>query len=348
MKTSIAVCGKANAGKTSFITTLRHEYSGAIKDVHNTTTTVVDYSHGVLEIILSDFPGFEKMSGVEGYLNLEKEDPEYAYKYKNVILGDEFSRREYDLLSEIRKRDIVFIVCSIENSPDASHETEIKLIQQVNPNIIAIISKTGNLEKKERISTWKFLLERMGITDVIEFDAHFTDDKNIVRLMNYCIKFIKNPEQATCLEKSIEKFDENFRKQYNEIQQSFVNLIKGVRQANTYTGDEAGQDTYFKERFSAVINKEFQSYLQKITTSLGLDLEELKTLSKTININVSYEEETYDNEGRKIGFAAGLAGGVATLLALGPPGLLAFLLYDIAGAVVGDKIGETIVKKRVV
>jgi len=345
MKTSIAVCGKANAGKTSFITTLRHEYSGAIKDVHNTTTTVVDYSHNILEIILSDFPGFEKMSGVEGYLNLEKEDPIYAFKYKNIILGDEFSRREYDLLTEIKKRDIVFIVCSIENSPDASHETEIKLIQQVNPNIIAIISKTGNLEKKDRISTWKILLERMGIEDVIEFDAHFTDDKNIVRLMDHCIKHIKNPEKLNCLEKSIKLFYDNFKNQYNEIQSSFVDLMIGIRRTNTYSRDEAGLDSYFKENISSEINKGFQNYLQKITTSLGLDLEELKTLSKTINVNVSYEEKKYDKEGRNIGFWTGLVGGVASF-ALGPIGWVGFFVGDIAGAIIGDKIGESMVKER--
>jgi GTP-binding protein EngB required for normal cell division len=345
MKTTIAVCGKANAGKTSFITTLRRDHSGTIQDKNNTTEHIEDYPHSILEIILSDFPGFEKMDGVETYLNLEKNDPEYAIKNKNLLLVDIFSQREYEFLSEIKKRDLVFLVCSIESTPLASHETEIKLIQQVNPNIIAIISKTGNLEKRHRIEDWKFVLERRGITDVVEFDAHFTDDRNIVVLMNHCIKFIKSPEKLKTLKESINLFEENCNKKYSEIRKSFVELMKSLYKTNTYSKDESGLDNYFKEIITSDINKGFEKYLKNITSALDLDLEELKDLSKKIYVNVSYEEKKFDNEGRKIGLAAGLIGGIAAL-ALGPIGWIGFFVGDIAGAAIGDKIGESMIKER--
>ena len=281
MKTLIAVCGRTNVGKTAFITTLRHKYSGKIRDESSTTTDITDYPHETLSIILSDFPGFEKIAAVESYLNIEKENPGLAINIRDLILKDEISKRDYELIQELKNKDLVFVVCSIENVPEASHMAEINLIKSANPNIIAIISKTGIYEKNDRINTWITFLERMGIKSHIEFDAHFDSKYKIIDLMVFVSNILPEGDKVENLKLSMGIFKNTLEKQHKRIREGFVKVISSIASLELRATLKSELNIQLSN-FKLQVSKAFELYIESITSSLGITIDEFNNITNSI------------------------------------------------------------------
>lgn len=346
MKVSIAVCGRTNTGKTSFISTLRHEYSGEMKNEGNTTKKTFVFDHKTLNITISDMPGFEKMPAVEIFLKLQKTLPDFSEEIKNSILSDYYINRDYEILNDLKKNDIVFLVCSTDTPPDSSYETEIKLLKEINKNIIGIISKTGNVAKNDIIFLWEDLFRKYEIQNIVRFDAHFDDKNKIVQLMRTCAEYIKPKNKKDTFLSSVEKFKNLIDRQYLIVQDAFVELIQALNNTKIEIKNTNKMNPQVSNALKAKVEKDFELYRVKVAEAIGINLEDLKAAADKLNVSETILKSTYSGTGAVIGSLAGMIAVAAVISVTGPFAILLGKLGFWAGMGAGSLVGDSFVSNE--
>jgi roadblock/LC7 domain-containing protein len=343
MTIKIAVAGRTNTGKTTFITTLMRMTVGKIDDSANVTTEGQFHVYDGLQATFIDTPGFQDPSLALMHL----EDIPLTEKYLQKLIFD------LEAIECIKKSDIAIFLGSLSAVPDDSYKSEIDVVKKIQPKVVAVLNQyhknfqSGGKEYVEnRIRQWTEVLNQKGIDNVIIFDAHWD-------------KRAKEKEIYDALEKNIDDSQKadfylgltKFKERQNEIRgyvcgalaRTCENLqkIKVCVKIGEYNDDKA-LIKYLKEKVEKLVEEEisyFVAYVEKLyEVAAEQPKDSLKNWQPKDNKKISIPG--------RLGTATGVSAFIGTMgAALGGivgavgAGLLSGGLGAGAGAVLGAQIG---------
>ncbi|UZS00046.1 GTPase domain-containing protein [Chondrinema litorale] len=346
---NIAICGRTNSGKTSLISTIRDKESGIISDSSNTTKQVAKFTHEILDIQFYDFPGFEKTGNVEAFLKLVKEKPSMKECFYTTILSDEYSKRDYDNLQNLKEVDVILFICDSQTVPDASHLSELNLLREVNTNIVGIITKVTNLElnnnnyKLNRKDSWISFLHSNGITDVIDFNSHIDNKLKIIDIMNTVGKYVINTERRKTFLSNVKKLNDKYTDDTKKSSLAFHQLILGLdnlKVDNKGVNISNNTSSLFQYRVKALFDK----YLKNLKEIYQISFEDLDDHYNISNYNHDgYLYRNRDKEYGDVGMSIGYFS-IATPLAFINP--LLGIGLGMAGLFAGRVAGSAIASEK--
>lgn len=235
----IALAGHTTVGKTTLISTFRKAPSGEIGDMGNTTKTaksLVPKDYESLQAIFIDCPGFQNAASMSQFLNFQKNNPELVDLFMKSLDSDKVDLR-YDQIAcnALKVSDVVLYVADVQNPADNSHTQEIRLIQKINSNIVAILNKARTFEKakgsearKRRINQWKGKLEDCSVSKVVDFDAYWDKPSKIIKIYDAIYETLPS-ERKVIFETSLENFYERQRQIHRKAYELLTDEIVAIR-----------------------------------------------------------------------------------------------------------------------
>jgi len=292
----IAVAGHTSVGKTTLIRTLMKSKVGEIADKANVTKDKGEYTYQGLQAKFIDCPGFQNaLLLLSNPKLIDNNKVEGVFVPKNCDLT--YDRRA---IKAIVGSDVVLYVASLEAVPDNSHEMELNFIQTVQPNIVAILSKShknkescGNEVVNGRISQFKSFLIEEGVKDIIEFDAHWDKPAKVNLIYDSIKKLIPN-ERRDIFEIGLNSFYARQKGIKDKVSEMYAKFIFDIKRIEVRIKQTPGKDDQIEEELQKKIFQEIVPVLNSFLKSISFFYELVTDdpITSPNEFDVKYEKST--------------------------------------------------------
>jgi GTPase Era involved in 16S rRNA processing len=350
----IAFVGHTNVGKTTTIRTLMKQAIGEVGDRPNVTqrVTTENYTYEGLQAHFIDTPGFQEANI---YLTVKENGI--------PIEGDLSERLKYDIAAfdAIAESDIVFFLASLDYVPDGSHEQEVKLVASSGKSIIALLNKgvrrsysDGSDKLENRVEQWRKVLNRHGIIEIFEFDAHWYISSKVAKVYKSVERLL--PEyRREIFKRGLKKFEAFHHEIYREASCLIVDCMFGCqkelsvkcRPEDNFQEKQIELATKFSEE---IIGQSFVVFLEKIsklfyevtvhTSNPGIDENTANAFLLT-KANLD-PRDILLNTGAYAGGAAVYAAAIGAVVGIVASSALTGGLGAVGGAWLGTQVGSAI------
>ncbi|ARV58786.1 hypothetical protein BZZ01_09160 [Nostocales cyanobacterium HT-58-2] len=340
----IALAGHTGVGKTTLISTLRKAYSGEISGMGNTTKEAEDYKipeYQSLQATFVDCPGFQNASEMLRYLRAKQKG--------ESAVGDFFDFCEeekidvtYDIraVDALKTSDVVLYVADVRRAADDSDLNEVKVIQKIQPQVVAVLNKAVEFERShskkdtnQRIDQWKENLNLL-VKDIIVFDAHWDKPAKVQEIYNAILRILPLDRK-----KIFETGLRNFSDQQRQIEQKVYKLLakevifvkdKTLKQKIDDGAREKAKNE-LKEDLEYLLNSSVTSFLEKAIELYKIEAKNPNlSVSKFLeNLTESQEEPTETQRREQAAVTAsigGIIGGAIGIVGAGIGATIASLL----------------------
>jgi len=276
MRTTLAVAGHTNTGKTTLIRTLLRKPVGEVDDRQNVTQFAKAQEFSEFYARLVDTPGLQNAGAYLVYLSFAEKHPDAADEVRSKV------NIEWDIAAAtaIEDSDVCIYVASLEHVPSEPFLNELTLVKSLCDSVVVLLNKDREFSEKDsrqeaerRKGLWHSACEDQGVTTVIDFDAHWASPRQARRLLERVSELLP-PAKQEPFRRGIQDFSSNQeRMKHAAIEYALSCIVKcrkkdvtGELKRASGEGDKAYLER-LKERLSKVFENELKSFL---TEAAGL------------------------------------------------------------------------------